>query len=69
MSNSLGGDTFTRNMREGHTCAWTDEHQTDFGMKLINITFFFKEKSGCQNIFVCVKNSIDLSNLHLKALQ
>ena len=47
-SNSLGGDTFTRNVTDAHphrrTDAQTDGRRTDFGTKLIYP--FSKEKSG-----------------------
>ena len=39
-SNSLGGDTFTRNMIDGLM-----QGQTDFGTKLI-YPFFLKKKTG-----------------------
>ena len=44
-SNGLGGDSFTRNVTDGHTYAHTDE-QTDQLWYEINIPLFSKEKSG-----------------------
>ena len=55
-SNGLGGDTFTRNVTDGHTHGRTDGQtdgrtdgrRTDFDTKLI-YPFFLKKKAGIMN--------------------
>ena len=47
-SNDLRGESFKRNMTDGHTDGRTDGHWTLFGMEL-KYPFFSKEKSGYSN--------------------
>ena len=57
-SNGLGGDTFTRNVTDGHTHGQTDGRtdrrtdgrRTDFDTKLI-YPFFLKKKAGIISVY------------------
>ena len=58
-SNSLGKNTFTRNV--------TDGQQTDFGTKLI--PFFSKEKSGYKKIHQELHHKTDSTKKELEDLR